>query len=106
MRRLVRIYLALLLLAAGVCLGAMEASPYQQSVEKWRQSYEAKLKADDGWLTVSALLWLHEGENTFGSAADNAVVLPYSYVPARAGHFDLHAGKTVIDRKSTRLNSS
>jgi hypothetical protein len=23
-------------------------------------------------------------------------VLPYSYVPAKAGHFDLHAGKTVI----------
>ena len=96
MRRLVRIYLALLLLAAGVCLGAMEASPYQQSVEKWRQSYEAKLKADDGWLTVSALLWLHEGENTFGSAADNAVVLPYNYVPAKAGRFDLHDGKIVI----------
>jgi hypothetical protein len=65
-------------------------------VEKWRQSYEATLKADDGWLTVSALLWLHEGENSFGSASSNAIVLPYSYVPAKAGHFDFHAGKTVI----------
>jgi len=60
MRPLSRFHLAYLLLAASVCLGAMEASPYQQSVEKWRQSYEATLKADDGWLTVSALLWLHE----------------------------------------------
>jgi uncharacterized protein (DUF1684 family) len=91
-----RTHLAFLLLAAGVCLGAMEVSPYQQSVEKWRQSYEAKLKADDGWLTVSALLWLHEGENTFGSAPSNAVVLPYNYVPAKAGRFDLHQGKIVI----------
>ncbi len=91
-----RIYLAFLLLVAGVCLGALEVSPHQQSVEKWRQSYEAKLKADDGWLTVSALLWLHEGENTFGSASSNAIVLPYNYVPAQAGHIDLHAGKTVI----------
>ena len=89
-------HLALLLLAAGVYVVAAEASPYHQSVEKWRQSYEAKLKGDDGWLTVSALLWLHEGENTFGSAADNAVVLPYNYVPAKAGHFDLHQGKIVI----------
>jgi uncharacterized protein (DUF1684 family) len=89
-------HLASLLLAAGVCLGAIEISPYQQSVEKWRQSYEAKLKADDGWLTVSALLWLHEGENSFGSASNNAVVLPYGYVPAQAGHFDLHQGKIVI----------
>ncbi|HSK45824.1 MAG TPA: hypothetical protein VLA83_18250, partial [Candidatus Binatia bacterium] len=91
-----RSHLAWLLMAAGVCVGAVEVSPYQQSVEKWRQSYEAKLKADDGWLTVSALLWLHEGENTFGSASSNAIVLRNSYVPAKAGYFDLHAGKTVI----------
>jgi uncharacterized protein (DUF1684 family) len=96
MRLLSRTRVASLLLAAGVCVGALEISPYQQSVEKWRQAYEAKLKADDGWLTVSALLWLHEGENTFGSASSNAIVLPYSYVPAQAGRFDLHAGKTVV----------
>src|ERR1051326_2651278 len=101
MRRLAHMHVALLLLAAAVCV-AIEVSPYQQSVENWRQSYEAKLKADDGWLTVSALLWLHEGENTFGSAPSNAVVLPYSYVPAQAGHFDLHAGKTVIHRSEER----
>src|SRR6266404_5449457 len=91
-----RTHLAWLLLAISVCVGAVEVSLYQQSVEKWRQSYEAKLKADDGWLTVSALLWLHEGENSFGSDSSNAVVLPYSYVPAKAGQFDLHDGKTVI----------
>ena len=96
MRLLSRTYFAWLLLAASVCLGAIEVSPYQQSVENWRQSYEAKLKADDGWLTVSALLWLHEGENSFGSDSSNAIVLPYSYVPAKAGYFDFHAGKTVI----------
>ncbi|MGB9120840.1 MAG: DUF1684 domain-containing protein [Candidatus Angelobacter sp.] len=96
MRLLPRTHFAWLLLSASVCLGAIEVSPYQQSVEKWRQSYEATLKADDGWLTVSALLWLHEGENTFGSDSSNAIVLPYSYVPAKAGYFDFHAGKTVI----------
>lgn len=83
-------------LAVFAFLVAADVSPYNQSVEKWRQDYETKLKADDGWLTVSALLWLHEGENRFGSAPDNAIVLPYSYVPATAGHFDLHAGKTVV----------
>jgi uncharacterized protein len=96
MRLLPRTHFAWLLLSASVCLSAIEVSPYQQSVEKWRQSYEATLKADDGWLTVSALLWLHEGENSFGSDRSNAVVLPYSYVPAKAGHFDLHEGKIVI----------
>ncbi|MGZ4867229.1 MAG: DUF1684 domain-containing protein, partial [Candidatus Angelobacter sp.] len=96
MRSLSRTHFAFLALAVGVCLGATEVSPYRQSVEKWRQDYEAKLKADDGWLTVSALLWLHEGESSFGSASGNAIVLPYSYVPATAGHFDLHAGKTIV----------
>ena len=57
--------LASLLLAAGVCLCTIEVSPYQQSVEKWRQDYDAKLRGDDGWLTVTGLFWLHEGENTF-----------------------------------------
>ncbi|MGZ4873840.1 MAG: DUF1684 domain-containing protein [Candidatus Angelobacter sp.] len=96
MRSLSRTHFAFLALAVGVCLGATEVPPYQQSVEKWRQDYEAKLKADDGWLTVSALLWLHEGENSFGSASSNAIVLPYSSVPATAGQFDLHAGKTIV----------
>jgi uncharacterized protein (DUF1684 family) len=96
MHPLSRIHFAWLLLAISVCVGAVEVSPYQQSVEKWRQDYEAQLKADDGWLTVSALLWLHEGENTFGSDNSNAIVLPYSYVPAKAGNFDYHAGKTII----------
>jgi uncharacterized protein (DUF1684 family) len=96
MRSISRTGVASFVLALFVCLGAADVSPYQQSVEKWRQDYETKLKADDGWLTVSALLWLHEGENRFGSAAGNAIVLPYSYVPATAGHFDLHAGKTVV----------
>lgn len=96
MRLASRIRLASLLLAAGVCLGAIEVSPYQKSVEKWRQDYDAKLRSDDGWLTVAGLFWLHEGENSFGSAAGNDIVLPSQAVPSRAGYLDLHAGKTVV----------
>ncbi len=84
---------ALLMLPA--CLGAAGSSAYEQSVEKWRQDYQNKLTSDTGWLTVSALLWLHEGENRFGSAAGNDVVLP-APVPATAGHFDLHDGKVTV----------
>jgi hypothetical protein len=76
-----------------VCLRmATDASSYKKSVEQWRQEYETSLKGDDDWLTVAGLFWLHEGENSFGSAPGNAVVLP-APVPAQAGHFDLHAGK-------------
>ena len=82
--------------ALFVCLGAADVSSYQQSVEQWRQKYEAKLRADDGWLTVSGLFWLHEGENRFGSAPGNDVVLAFPPMPANAGSFDLHSGKTVV----------
>lgn len=83
----------------SVCLGASDKSAYQSSVEKWRQEYEAILTSDTGWLTVSGLFWLHEGENTFGSAPGNDIVLPFASVPPVAGHFDLHAGKTVVHIK-------
>jgi uncharacterized protein (DUF1684 family) len=84
-------------LALAFLAGLLPAdnSSYRQSVEQWRQNYEAKLRADDGWLTVSGLFWLHEGENSFGSAPGNDVVLP-APLPAHAGHFDLHAGKTTV----------
>jgi uncharacterized protein (DUF1684 family) len=79
-----------------VCPGyGTDSGSYQESVEKWRQNYEATLKSDNGWLTVCGLFWLHEGRNTFGSAKGNDVVLP-APVPAHAGYFDLQAGKSVV----------
>lgn len=66
---------------------------YTASIEKWRVESEAKLKSDTGWLTVAGLFWLKEGRSTFGSAADNALVLPAS-VPAHVGSF-IRTGKRI-----------
>ncbi len=81
-------------------LGLVAATPitdaaYRASVERWRQAYEADLKSDHGWLTVSGLFWLHEGENTFGSGPLNDIVLPAA-VPARVGSFEFHSGHTIV----------
>lgn len=88
-----------LLLAASILaassLSAADDASYRASVEKWRQEYEAQLKAPDGWLSVSGLFWLHEGDNTFGSAPTNDIVLPAA-APAEAGVFEFHAGKTTV----------
>jgi uncharacterized protein (DUF1684 family) len=84
------IFLASGLLAFG------QLSPYQQSVEQWRKYYEATLTSDDGWLTVAGLFWLHEGKNPFGSDPLNDIVLPAGSVPAVAGYFDFHQGKTWV----------
>jgi len=68
-------------------------SSYQQSVEKWRHDYENYLTADDGWLTVSGLFWLHEGENRFGSdPSATSHFLPQS-APASAGYLSIEGQK-------------
>ena len=86
----------------GACVAA--AAPitdpaYRASVEKWRQAYEADLKSDHGWLSVSGLFWLHDGENTFGSGPLNDIVLPAT-APASAGSFEFHSGRTVVHVKA------
>src|SRR6202142_3344705 len=68
-------------------------APYPAPVEKWPRSYETSLKSDDGWLTVTGLFWLHEGENKFGSDPLNDIVLTEGNVPAELGSFNMHDGK-------------
>ena len=67
-------------------------STYQQEIVRWRAEREAKLKADDGWLTVVGLHWLHEGVNTVGSDPQADAPLPAS-LPARVGTMTLSKGK-------------
>jgi len=84
--------LALLVLGSVV---SAQSPAYRQSIEKWRHDYEAQLTSDSGWLSVSGLFWLHEGENHFGSDPLNDFVLP-APAPAQAGNFLFHAGKTTV----------
>ena len=64
---------------------------YVQSFEKWKAEQTDDLKTN--WLSLAGLFWLKPGANTFGSAANNAIVFPKG--PAQAGEFDLE-GKDVI----------
>jgi uncharacterized protein len=89
-------------IGAGAAVAALAAAVdpgYQASVEKWRQAYEATLRADDGWLTVSGLFWLHEGDNRFGSDPLGDIVVPGKSVPAQIGTFAFHDGKVVVHAK-------
>lgn len=76
-------------------LAGESETAYKASVERWRAEREARLKADDGWLSVAGLFWLHNGENRFGSGPSNDIVLPSS-APAEAGTFEFHDGKTIV----------
>ncbi len=49
---------------------------YSAEIETWREKRAERLRSPDGWLTLSGLFWLKEGENRFGSDPSNRVVLP------------------------------
>ena len=66
---------------------------YTVDIQKWREQREARLKADDGWLTVSGLFWLKQGNNPAGSGPANSIVLP-SAAPERVGIFVFGDGGT------------
>jgi len=68
------------------------ATGYQRSIAEWRAQREAKLKSEDGWLTVVGLTWLKEGANRVGSNPGFEVRLPES-APASVGTLTLKAGK-------------
>jgi uncharacterized protein len=84
-------------LACGYVFGAdiIADSSYRRSVEKWRQGYQASLTSDSGWLTVSGLFWLKEGDNRIGSAAGNDIMLTAS-APASVGVLTFRDGKTTV----------
>ena len=71
---------------------------YEVEVQRWRAERDARLRAPDGWLSVTGLDWLEPGTNRFGSAADNQIVLPGA-VPAHAGAFVVegHAVRLVVE---------
>jgi uncharacterized protein (DUF1684 family) len=63
---------------------------YLKSFEKWKSELTESRKKN--WISLAGLFWLKPGENRFGSANDNAIVLPSG--PAHAGVF-LRQDKTV-----------
>jgi len=65
---------------------ATAVSPYTQEINKWRSDRATRLKADDGWLTLVGLSWIHDGAND--------VKLPST--PAATVHVVLQNGKATL----------
>jgi len=60
---------------------------YLEEINKWDQHRLERLKADDGWLNLVGRTWLKPGENKFGSAKDNDVLIESDKVPDFMGVF-------------------
>ena len=61
--------------AAAPASVAAVADGHAVDVETWRQGRLQRLQKADGWLSLIGLHWLLEGEQSIGSAPDNAIVL-------------------------------
>ncbi|MEZ4675427.1 MAG: DUF1684 domain-containing protein [Caldilineaceae bacterium] len=71
---------------------------YQASMQKMRQERAAAIAADRSWLTLAGLYWLQPGDNAFGAATSNGLVLPNhaGTSPAVAGRFNFVNGVTTL----------
>lgn len=62
------------------------------TLEQWKAKRVANLTSESGWLTLVGLYWLKAGDNSFGRAADNRVVLDHSALAAKSGTFKVNNG--------------
>ena len=67
-------------------------SNYIRQIQQWRADREQALKAPDGWLAVSGLVWLKDGDFDFGSDAAHAITLTTASSPATAGTIHVRNG--------------
>lgn len=77
--------------AAGTAAGrdgaALESE--QAAIARWRAARVESLTSDNGWLTLTGLFWLKQGDNTFGRAPGNSLVLDNAALADTAGSFVL-----------------
>jgi uncharacterized protein (DUF1684 family) len=94
LKKSIAIFAAGLVVFAAAGLAAVQPpdAAYLQSFEKWKVELVDDLKQN--WLVLAGLFWLKPGANTFGSASDNAIVLPSG--PAHAGVFQLQGEDVLV----------
>jgi uncharacterized protein (DUF1684 family) len=66
-----------------------------RSLEEWRASMDASIRKENNWLALAGLFWLRQGDNSFGSAQSNDIVLPPPCPP--------HAGSFLLEDRTVRL---
>lgn len=77
-----------------------EGASYVDEVKKWHEKRIASLKRENGWLSVSGLFWLKQGENSFGTGPSNDIVFPEGKAPEFIGWFVLDNEQVSVKIKS------
>ena len=73
------------------------SSEHAAAIMQWREQRLARLTSENGWLTLVGLYWLKPGENSFGRAPGNAIVLDHPQLAATAGKFLLEENRVRFD---------
>jgi uncharacterized protein (DUF1684 family) len=80
--------LTLVLPAGGMAASAaVDPQDERTIIGDWRAQRLEALTSDSGWLTLTGLFWLREGENSFGRAAGNTLVLDHPALAEHCGTF-------------------
>lgn len=74
---------------------ADDQAAWQHDLLAWRAKRAASLQAPEGWLSLVALGWLQEGDNSFGSAEDSRVQI--------SGKIPAHVGLVRLEKGTLRL---
>lgn len=92
----VRKYLiAIITLLLTGCSNEFEPGPapvpenYTEQINEWKEYRVSRLTEPTGWLRLADLIWLDEGENSFGSSPDMDIQFPEGSIPDQAGTFIL-----------------
>lgn len=75
--------------------GALDQDSWENELNAWRAKRAASLQAPEGWLSLIGLGWLKDGDNSFGSDADNRIQIN--------GKAPGHVGAVRLERNSLRL---
>lgn len=85
-----------LLLFSGCAKSDSDIAPvpvdYVESIEEWKEYRINVLKGPTNWLRLVSIYWMEEGENRFGSGADQDLILPAGTIPDHAGTLTLEDG--------------
>ena len=83
------------LAASSDSKNADDQSSWQHDLLAWRAQRAANLQAPEGWLSLIALGWLKEGDNSVGSAEDSRVQI--------AGKAPAHIAIVRLEKGTLRL---
>jgi uncharacterized protein len=81
-----------LTLALTLLTVAPSASSETLTLEQWKAKRVANLTSETGWLTLVGLYWLKTGDNSFGRASSNRIVLDHPSLAATSGTFKVRDG--------------